>query len=143
MKALLVLIVLLAVVAGVGFNQGWFGAEAKKDPIGKGGSVTVKVDGDKFEKDKAEFKAAADAKLKDLDEEIDKLKDKAKKASADVKEKYSEEAAKLEVKKDALKKDLEELKTSTAEKWDDFKKRFGAAYDDVKKGAGDAASRFK
>ena len=103
----------------------------------------TEVDQDKINKDKEIYQKAAETALKDIDDRMVDLKDKAKTAGAEIKTKVDQDIVDLTKKREAASQRLAEIKSATAEKWDEVKTKTDAALDDLKKGFEKAASHFK
>ena len=73
-----------------------------------------------MEDKKSEFRKKLEMQLDELEVALDNLKLKAKDATADVKEKYTELIDELEPKLEAGRAKMKELLNSTDEAWDDI-----------------------
>ena len=82
-------------------------------------------------------------KLKQWDDDIDKLEAKAQKAESDVKEEYNRHIQDLRDKKKAAQERLEEVKHAGEEAWEDLKSGAKEAYDSIKNAFQSAMSKFK
>jgi Skp family chaperone for outer membrane proteins len=131
MKQLLIgLVLIAAVVAGVGFWRGWFTFEKTRTDDGKT-HVGVGADKDKFNKDKDAFKAAAAKKYQALKDKLASLRSKSKDLKGDAKAKADKEIEDLAKKHDALDAKMKHLDNAAEEKFDDVKQDVGKALDDL------------
>jgi hypothetical protein len=78
-----------------------------------------------------------------LDDELDDLRKEAHSASGEVKKELDREIADLQKKRDELHARMPAIKKASAEAWNDLKKGFGEADDDFQKAWEKARSRFK
>ena len=83
------------------------------------------------------------AKLKQWDDDIDKLEAKAQTAKADVRAEYNEHIQDLRDKKKAAQERLEEVKHAGEGAWEDLKSGSVEAYDSIKNAFQSALSKFK
>ena len=83
------------------------------------------------------------AKLKQWDDDIDKLEARAQKAGADVRAEYNKHIQDLRDKKKAAQERLEEVKHAGEEAWEDIKSGSVEAYDSIKNAFQSALSKFK
>ena len=82
-------------------------------------------------------------KLEKWNAEIHMLEEKAKGASAEMKEKYYTEIEKLRGQFDHLKEKLGNLQDVGEESWKELKNGIDASWKELKKGIKEAGSRFK
>ncbi|HEY1076523.1 MAG TPA: hypothetical protein VGE51_07525 [Fontimonas sp.] len=92
--------------------------------------------------DKALYQKKQQAQLDEYKAEIDKLKAKASKASADVQLEVNKQIRALETKLDEGRSKLAELAEATGEAWDELKSGVDSAWQSLKKGVSDAGSRL-
>lgn len=92
--------------------------------------------------DKALYQKKQQAQLDEYKAEIEKLKAKASKASADVQLEVNKQIRALEAKLDEGRGKLAELAEATGEAWDELKSGVDSAWQSLKKGVSDAGSRL-
>lgn len=80
--------------------------------------------------------------LEKTDAEIDKLEDKAARASGETKSRYNEEVKKLRQKRAKAAEKLDDLENATAEGWDATKEGFVNAYRDLYDAYREAVDKF-
>ncbi len=93
--------------------------------------------------DRKAFINTLTAKLKQWDDDIDRLEAKAQKAKAEVKADYNKHIQDLRDKKKAAQERLEEVKHAGEEAWEDLKSGSVEAYDSLKNAFQSAMSKFK
>jgi len=91
---------------------------------------------------KEQFQKNLDARLKDLDAEIAKLREKGRDLKADAKTDWDRKMADLETKRDAARAQLAEVCHASAEAWKDVQKGAQSAWDDLDKAFRDASREF-
>ena len=91
---------------------------------------------------KEEFQKNLDARLKDLDGEIAKLREKGRDLKDDAKANWDRKLADLESKRDAARAKLGEVGHSSAEAWKDVQKGAQSAWDELDKAFRDASREF-
>ena len=84
----------------------------------------------------------ASARLKELDVEIAKLREKGRDLTDQAKTDWDRKMADLEPKRDAARAKLAEVRDSSAEAWKDLRKGAQSAYDDLDKAFRDASREF-
>jgi len=84
-----------------------------------------------------------EAQLSEWGAEIDKLKARADKASADTKQGYYDQIESLHAKQASVQTKLQELKTSSDDAWEDLKEGLEHSWKQVKDSFNKAADRFK
>lgn len=89
------------------------------------------------------FKQAAELKIRDLDNDIAKLKAKARKEGKETQAQYNKDVAALEKKSSDLKKELEREKQIDKAKFDAFKKDFDKSMEELRKSIDDLFSNQK
>lgn len=141
MKLFAVLALLAIATVGLGFYQGWFSANSYLGSTGT--EVTLKINHDKFKKDKEQYQKKAEARLKELDGQLEKMAASINATSGDARIQLEKDVETLKVKKEAARKRLGEIQEANAETWDDVKSSMDAALDDLAKGFESAAKRFK
>ena len=88
---------------------------------------------------KEEFQKNFDARLKDLDAEIAKLREKGRDLKDDAKTTWDRKMAELEAKRDVARAKLDEVSHSSAEGWKDIQKGAQSAWDELDKAIKDAS----
>ncbi|GJL79191.1 MAG: hypothetical protein NPINA01_21800 [Nitrospinaceae bacterium] len=83
------------------------------------------------------------AQLDEWDAEIQKLKARAQKASAELKIDYKEDLEEMRAKQEVARKKLDELTHSGDEAWEDLKDGMEKAWNDLGAAVKSAISRFK
>jgi LPS O-antigen subunit length determinant protein (WzzB/FepE family) len=91
---------------------------------------------------KEEFQKKLDTRLKELDAEIARLREKGHGRKDDAKAGWDQKMKELETKRDAARAKLAELRDSSAEAWKDARKGAQSAYDDLDKAFRDASREF-
>ena len=91
---------------------------------------------------KEEFQKKLETRLKGLDEEIAKLREKGRDLRDEAKVNWDRKMADLETKRDAARVKLAEVGHSTAEAWKDAQKGAQSAWDDLDKSFRDASREF-
>lgn len=92
--------------------------------------------------DKALYQKKQQAQLDEYKAEIDKLKAKASKASANVQLEVNKQIRALETKLEEGRSKLSELAEATGEAWDELKSGVDNAWQSLKTGVRDAGSRL-
>src|SRR3990172_2106956 len=88
---------------------------------------------------KEEFQKKLDTRLKELDAEIAKLREKGRDLKDKAKANWDQKMAELETKRDAARDKLAEVGHSSAEAWKDVQNGAQSAYDDLDKAFRDAS----
>jgi len=91
---------------------------------------------------KEEFQKKLDARLKELDAEIAKLREKGRDLKDKAKPNWDQKMADLEKKRDAARAKLAEVGQSSAEAWKDVQKGAQSAWDELDKAFRAASSEF-
>lgn len=91
---------------------------------------------------KEEFESKLDARLKQLDAEIVRLREKGSELKDEAKVRWDEKLTQLETKREAARVKLAEVKDSSAEAWKDLQKGAQAAWVDLDKAFQDASGEF-
>ncbi|MFN0197530.1 MAG: hypothetical protein ACKVT0_12365 [Planctomycetaceae bacterium] len=91
---------------------------------------------------KEEFQEKLDARLKELDGEIAKLREKGSELKDDAKANWERKMADLETKREAARAKLDEVSHSSAEAWKDIQKGAQSAWDDLDKAFHEASQEF-
>lgn len=91
---------------------------------------------------KDEFVAAMDRKLEQLDDEIDRLGEKAENLAGEAKVEAKQALDNLRVQRAKLDKSLQELKDSSRETWSDVKSGFESAMNELEKSYENLKTRF-
>ena len=91
---------------------------------------------------KEEFQKKLDARLKELDAEIAKLREKGRDLKDEAKANWDQKMADLETKRDAARAKLAEVGQSSAEAWKDVQKGAQSAWDELDKAFRDASNEF-
>ena len=91
---------------------------------------------------KEEFQKSLNARLKDLDAEISKLRVKGHDLKDQAKVNWDQKIVELEIKRDAVLAKLAEVGHSTAEAWKDAQEGAQAAWDELDKAFRQAAREF-
>jgi TolA-binding protein len=93
--------------------------------------------------DRQQYQDQVEAKLRELDREIDELKAKAEKHGKEAQKQYDQQRPELERKRKAAQQEFEKLKNSSREAWQDMKAGIDAAMDNLESAYDKAASHFK
>jgi chromosome segregation ATPase len=91
---------------------------------------------------KEEFEQKLDARLKELDAEIAKLREKGGDLKDEAKASREKKVAELETKRDAARARLAEVRKSSAEAWKDVQKGAQSAWDELENAFRDASREF-
>ena len=91
---------------------------------------------------KEEFQKKLEARLKELDGEIAKLREKGRDLKDQAKADWDRKIADLEKKRDAAGTKLAEVRDSSAEAWKDMQKGAQSAWDELDKAFRDASREF-
>ena len=91
---------------------------------------------------KEEFEKKLDTRLKELDAEIAKLREKGRDLKDEAKAKWDQKMTELETKRDAARAKLAEVGHSSAEAWKDVQKGAQSAWDELEKAVRDASREF-
>ena len=91
---------------------------------------------------KEEFQKNLDTRLKNMDAEIAKLREKGRDLKDEAKVKWDQKLADLEMKRDAARAKLAEVGQSSAEAWKDVQKGAQSAWDELDKAFQDASREF-
>ena len=93
--------------------------------------------------DKSAYKKKMEAKIDEINAEIQRLRAKAKGAEADAELKARDWIASLESKRDHLSGKLAELRQSTGESWKDIREGLDHAYAEMEQALTKAFARYK
>lgn len=93
--------------------------------------------------DKEAFEKKHEAKIEEMNAEIDRLKAKAKQSEADSQIKYEEKIKELEALKDKAEERLEGLKKSSKDAWTDVSKGLESATQSLATAIRAASKEFK
>ena len=91
---------------------------------------------------KEEFQKKLETRLKELDAEIAKLREKGGDRKDEAKAKWDQKMTELETKRDAARAKLAEVRDSSAEAWKDVQKGARSAWDELDKAFSDASREF-
>ena len=91
---------------------------------------------------KEEFQKNLDARLKELDAEIAKLREKGRDLKDEAKANWDQKMADLETKRDIARAKLDEVAHSSAESWKDVQKGAQSAWDELDKAFREASREF-
>jgi TolA-binding protein len=91
---------------------------------------------------KEDFQKNLDTRLKNMDAEIAKLREKGRDLKDEAKVKWDQKLADLETKRDAARAKLTEVGQSSAEAWKDVQKGAQSAWDEMDKAFQDASREF-
>jgi len=91
---------------------------------------------------KEDFETRLKASLADMDEEIERLREKGHALKDEAKTRWKEKMAALEAKQKVARDKLDEARKSTGEAWGHVEKGAQAAWDDVRKAFQEAAKEF-
>jgi uncharacterized coiled-coil DUF342 family protein len=90
-----------------------------------------------------EYQGKMEAQLSEWGAEIDKLKARADKATADTRQGYYDEIETLRAKRASMQAKLQELKASSDDAWGDLKEGLDRSWNQVRDSFNKAAARFK
>lgn len=91
---------------------------------------------------KEEFETRFKASVAEMEEEIERLRDKGLALKDEAKTRWKEKMADLEAKQRVARDKLDELRKSTGEAWGHLEKGAQAAWEDVRKAFQEAAKEF-
>ncbi len=91
---------------------------------------------------KDEFQQKLDVRLKELDAELEVLREKGRDLKDEAKVKWDQNLAELETKRDTARAKLAEVGESSAEAWKDLQKGAQAAWNDMDKAFSEASREF-
>jgi hypothetical protein len=91
---------------------------------------------------KEEYRRDMEAVLADLDDRIDELQERAKRAGAEAKKRYAADLDELRRKREAARDKLERVKAATPDVWDDVKTGVNSAFDDLRRALDRARTRI-
>ena len=91
---------------------------------------------------KEEFEKKLETRLKELDGEIAKLREKGRSLKDKAKADWDQKMTELETKRDAARAKLVEVRDSSGEAWKNVQKGAESAYDDLDKAFHDASRKF-
>jgi len=91
---------------------------------------------------KEEFQQKLEARLKELDAEFEKLREKGRDLKDEAKANWDRKMAELETKREAARAKLAEVGDSTAEAWKDVQQGAQSAWDELDKAFREAAREF-
>jgi len=94
-------------------------------------------------RERQQYQEKIEAKLRELDQEIDALKAKTAKQGKAAGKQLNQQMAELDQKREVAHQELEKLKNSSQEAWQDMKAGIDAAMDDLGTAYKRAASHFK
>ncbi len=92
---------------------------------------------------KQNYEKKLQAQLDEWAAEIDKLKAKAKNASADVQIEYNEQVNELQKKQKEANEKLTELKQSSEDTWEELKEDMDSTWDSLEKKLKSVTAKFK
>jgi predicted nucleic acid-binding Zn-ribbon protein len=91
---------------------------------------------------KESFEVRLEAGLAEMDDEMERLREKGRALKDEAKARWNEKMAELEAKRKVAGEKLDELRKSTGEAWEHLEKGAQSAWDDVRKAFQDAAAEF-
>ena len=91
---------------------------------------------------KEEFQKSLQARLQELDSEIEKLREKGRDLTDDAQANWDRRMAELETKREAAHAKLDEIAGSSAEAWKDVQKGAQSTWDELDKAFHEAAREF-
>jgi hypothetical protein len=137
---LLIMVILIVVVAVVGYQHDWYSFTFSSDD--RGTDVGVRLNTEQWQRDREEFQKDSDAGLKSTERRLDELKAKAAKAGGEVQKEMKVEVDRLHQQCLAARAKLGELGNAGKETWDDLKTKLGQSMNDLKHGISQAEQRF-
>jgi TolA-binding protein len=93
--------------------------------------------------ERKQYQEKTEAKLRELDKEIAKLKVKVAKQDSEAGKQIEQQMADLEQKREAAGQQLQKFKKSSQDAWQDMKEGINAAINDLQAAYSRAASHFK
>ena len=91
---------------------------------------------------KEEFQKKLETRLKELDAEIAKLREKGRDLKDKAKANWDQKMAELETKREAARAKLAEIGQSSAEAWEDVRKGAQSAWNELEEAVRDASKEF-
>ncbi len=113
-------------------------SEDVRRDVGQAVNTTVELS----QQTKEEFQKKLDVRLKDLDAEIVKLREKGRDLKDEAKAKWDQKMAELEIKRDAVRAKLDEIGNSSAAAWKDVQQGAQSAWDELDKAFREASREF-
>lgn len=92
---------------------------------------------------KEKYVQKVEEQLQEWKIDIDRLKDKAEKAEAQMRTEYHKKLETIKEKQDAAETNLKQLKEASEESWEDLKKGYEEIRDDLKESITSVQSSFK
>jgi hypothetical protein len=117
-------------------------AKVTSEDVRRETGQAVKTAAEFSQQTKEEFEQKLDARLKELDAEIAKLREKRGDLTDEAKANWEKKMAELETKRDAAGARLAEVRESSAEAWKDVQKGAQSASDALDKAFRDASREF-
>jgi len=130
----------VATVAAVGCDSSY--VKTRTSNSGSSSTVTVEVDKEQIRRDKEAFRLRAEAKLREWDQKLAAMQDRAAQATGQAKADLEREIEAQKPKLEAARRELQEIDAVAAEKWAEFQARSSKAWDDISTGFERAFSRF-
>ena len=112
-------------------------ADVRRD-VGEADKTTATY----VEQTKHEYQQQLETRLKELDAEIARLRDKGRELTGDAKAEWERALPELQAKRDSAHAKLAEVRQSSAEAWLEVKKGAQSAWDDLDRAFHDASKKF-
>jgi TolA-binding protein len=112
------------------------------EDVRRDASQTAETAAEYTRQTKDEFQNKLETRLKELDAEIAKLREKGRDLTDQAKTDWDRKMAGLETKRDAARAKLAEVRDSSAEAWKDVQKGAQSAWDDLDKAFHEASREF-
>ncbi len=135
-KLFVVVLVLVAAAAVLGYKQGWLS-------FTKDGKVDVQVDVEKFKKDKEDFSKTFGEKVKSAKDKLANLSKESDSLSGDDKTHAQKELSELKEKHEKLVSQIKRLDDAGADKFEDIKNDLSKALEDVDSKIDELAKKVK
>lgn len=126
MRLLVVILVVIAGVAAVGYSRGWFNVTNE-------GQVEVQVDQAKVQEDKAAFSKAVGEKAQAIKDQVASLWEKTEALSGEEKTHAQKELGDLKIKHDRLERQIKELEDASQNKFESIKQDLSNTLEEVEK----------
>jgi LPS O-antigen subunit length determinant protein (WzzB/FepE family) len=118
------------------------GQKVTSEDVRRDAGQAVKTAAEYSQQTKEEFQKKLDARLKEMDAEIAKFREKGRHLKDQAKAAWDQKMAELETKRDAARAKLAEVGHSCAEAWKDLQKGAQSAWDELDKAFRDASREF-
>jgi chromosome segregation ATPase len=120
------LVVIAAVIGGIGYWRGWFTVDRREGPDGS--QVAVGLDRDQMNRDAAATRKAFEDGMDSVKAKIERLRQRAPASDAD-RARSQQEVSEFERQRDELARKIEELKTASGARYEQLKREIRETLD--------------